>query len=170
MWLATSARSGRRWRPTSSSRPARAAPTRSCGATDARAQRTPRRGLRDRSGLLAQNSSRGRNPLIVGKLPLGPPAPILEQRVHRLPDREHIGMLVGALEPAGDPGEDLDIGRSLVDLLEHKRLIVGHEPQVMQGVPVPREQLGEVAFYLWPDPVGADDGLISHVTNYSPPG
>src|SRR6202035_2179761 len=143
-WSATSSRTGPRSRPTSSHRRGRAAPTRWCAATGERARRTPRRRRRARPVLAASRSRPERYALEVGELPLGLAVALLEQRVHRLPDGEHAGVLMGPVEAALDPGEDLDEGRRAVQRAEHQRFGISHEAELVQRVPVPAQELDKL--------------------------
>jgi hypothetical protein len=104
----------------------------------------------------------------VRKVPFGQASPVFEQRLHGLPDGQHVGVFVGSVEPALDPREDLHVGQAVFGRLEDQGLVVGDEPKVVQGVPVTSKQLKEAVFGVVPDPVGADDGAMRLIVRPTP--
>jgi hypothetical protein len=74
-------------------------------------------------------------------------------------------MLVRQVEAAFDPREDLDVGEPAIYAAEDERFVLGDEAEVAQSPPVSAEKLDEVNLGLGPDPIGADDRFLSHVTN-----
>jgi len=65
----------------------------------------------------------------VREVPPGQAVAFFQERIHRLPDRDHVGMLMSPVEAALDPGEDLDVGRSGVETAKDVRLVIGDEAE-----------------------------------------
>src|SRR5579875_2874969 len=162
---ATSSRTVKRSPRSSSHRPGHARRAGSCGGTGGRELRRPPRGPRARRG--PSGASRPEHHRAeVGELPFLHPVPLLEEGVHLLPDREHVGVLVRPVEASLDPGEDLHVGGRLVEAPVDGRVLLGDELELGQGVKVPSEKGDERPLPVGPHPVGADHCFISHTAKY----
>src|SRR5262245_22142824 len=159
------ARTARRSRLMSSRPLWRATPRLSSAGPDARAHRRPCPALQGRRGPAALLSRAQGDALVVRKVPARQSVTLLEQGLHRFPDRDHVRMLMRPAETALDPGEDLDVGEPAVSAAEDQRLLVRHESELAERMPVTTEQLDEAILRIRPDPICADHRFLSHVPN-----